>query len=77
MRVFGRIYYCLRLCSPEYGEVQLSGITVESTATYSYDADASYTMIGESVRKCTSTGVWSGTEPRCILNTATTEEVIY
>lgn len=65
MILFGQKYFCPRLLPPQNGEVQLTGITIGSTATYSCVSD-DFTVVGKKTRKCMSTGVWNGVEPRCV-----------
>ena len=46
------------------GTVDLSlGNWAGSVATYICDKD--YALLGQSTRKCQTTGMWSGTEPSC------------
>ena len=54
---------CSVLSAPSKGDVVLGGITVGSTATYT--CDSGYVLVGESVRVCQPSGVWSGVEPFC------------
>ena len=55
---------CGSLGNPGNGEVSVSsGTTYNSTATYS--CNAGYTLTGDDVTTCQTSGVWSGSEPTC------------
>ena len=54
---------CSELSSPVNGEVTWTGLTSGSTATYTCDSD--YQLIGDQIRTCLNTGVWSGRKPTC------------
>ena len=54
---------CERLPDISNGEVELSGRTVGSTATYS--CNQGFVLVGSSTRICQSNGQWSGSEPSC------------
>ncbi len=54
---------CDRLRDIANGQVQLSGTTVGSTATYS--CSHGYFLVGTSKRVCGTDGDWSGKEPFC------------
>ena len=54
---------CSELYSPVNGEVTWTGLTSGSTATYTCDSD--YQLIGDQIRTCLNTGVWSGRKPTC------------
>ena len=54
---------CERLQDIRNGQVDLSGRTVGSTATYS--CNRGFVLVGSSTRICQSNGQWSGSEPSC------------
>ena len=54
---------CPELTNPENGQVDISGITENSIATYS--CDSGYTLSGPFTRMCRADGVWSESEPSC------------
>ena len=54
---------CGTLGNPNQGSVSFQSTTVGSTATYSCFKD--YTLVGEDMRTCQSSGVWSGSAPTC------------
>ena len=57
------IITCPRLSDPQYGNVELSGLTVGSTAAYT--CDGGFELAGIRVRQCQPNGQWSGNEPVC------------
>ena len=46
------------------GSVDMTGVTVGSTATYT--CNDNYQLMGASTRMCQPNGTWSGEEPSCI-----------
>ena len=54
---------CSELSSPTNGQVTWTGLTSGSNATYT--CDSGYNLIGDQIRTCLSTGMWSGQEPTC------------
>ena len=54
---------CPELMNPENGQVDISGTTENSIATYS--CDNGYTLSEPFTRICLSDGVWSESEPSC------------
>ena len=55
---------CGSLADPVFGEVQTSGTTFNSTATYS--CNDGYNLVdGDMMRTCLASGSWSGTPPTC------------
>ena len=75
--MFGRRYFCPRLPSTRNSRVEMTGLVVGSTATYSCNSEDYYIAVGDKVRTCLKTGVWSGTQPRCnIRNKPTTAEIM-
>ena len=55
---------CGTLTNPANGQVTYTaGTLFGQTATYS--CDSGYNLVGESVRTCQATGVWSGSAPTC------------
>ena len=53
------------LTDPANGEVELTGTTFESTATYS--CDANYDLDGgDEMRTCMGNMQWSGAAPNCV-----------
>ena len=54
---------CGLLTDPENGEVSFSTATYSSVATYS--CDSGYALIGDNMRTCLDTGLWSGSAPTC------------
>ena len=54
---------CGDLTDPDNGAVSLSGTTYNSVATYS--CDSGYVLMGDDMRTCLDTGVWSGSAPTC------------
>ena len=56
---------CGALTNPANGQVSYpTGTTFGQTATYS--CDTGYNLVGDSIRMCQPTGVWSGSEPTCL-----------
>ena len=55
---------CGNLSHPDNGMVSLSGIVLDSVATYT--CDTGYDLVGNNDRTCLATGNWSGNEPTCI-----------
>ena len=55
---------CTELSNPNNGEVNLTGLTNGSTATYT--CARGYYLTGDETRTCLSTEVWSGQEPSCL-----------
>ena len=55
---------CGALTHPTNGQVShTAGTTFGQTATYS--CDVGYNLVGDSIRICHATGVWSGSTPTC------------
>jgi len=54
---------CGRLKPPDNGDVQLTGTTIGSSATYS--CSEGFNLEGDDVRVCLESGQWSGREPVC------------
>ena len=55
---------CSTLLNPANGRVShTTGTTVGQTATYS--CNPGYNLVGDSIRTCQATGVWSGSAPTC------------
>ena len=55
---------CGTLTNPVNGQVtHTAGTLFGQTATYI--CDSGYNLVGESVRTCQVTGVWSGSVPTC------------
>ena len=54
---------CPELTNPENGQVDISGTTENSIATYS--CNSGYTLSEPITRMCRSDGVWSESEPSC------------
>ena len=55
---------CGNLNDPANGSVNhTSGTTFGQTATYS--CNTGYNLVGDSIRTCQATGVWSGSAPTC------------
>ena len=55
---------CSTLNNPANGQVShTAGTTFGQTATYS--CDTGYNLVGDSIRTCQATGVWSESEPTC------------
>ena len=64
--MFGYISECPTLTSISNGNVDLAlGHWEGSIATYVCQND--YALVGSPVRKCLSTGQWTGVEPSCII----------
>ncbi len=57
------IVTCPRLSDPQYGNVELSGLTVGSTAAYT--CDGGFQLAGNKKRQCQPNGQWSGNDPSC------------
>jgi len=70
---------CPVLTNPYQGNVTVTTYGAVTTATYT--CDANFTMSGDTVRTCQSTGSWSGVEPSCgkrllaLLETRTTPKL--
>ena len=57
---------CRSLTNPTNGQVSHpSGTTFGQTATYS--CNTGYNLVGDNTRVCQATGVWSGSEPTCLI----------
>ena len=54
---------CGALDNPENEVVLSTDTTYNSVATYS--CNAGYTLTGDDMRTCQSSGVWSGSKPTC------------
>ena len=54
---------CGLLTDPENGEVSFSSTIYNSVATYI--CDSGYALIGDNMRTCLDTGLWSGSAPTC------------
>ena len=54
---------CGRLKPPDNGDVQLTGTTIGSSATYS--CSEGFNLEGDNIRVCQESGEWSGVEPVC------------
>ena len=54
---------CGSLDNPGNGVVSFTATTYNSVATYS--CNTGYTLTGDDMRTCQSSGVWSGSEPTC------------
>ena len=55
---------CGTLIDPGNGRVShTTGTTFGQAATYS--CDTGYNLMGDSIRMCQATGVWSGSAPTC------------
>ncbi|XP_066283044.1 sushi, von Willebrand factor type A, EGF and pentraxin domain-containing protein 1-like [Branchiostoma lanceolatum] len=54
---------CSSLLAPVYGSVRAPGNTYGDTATIS--CEPGYELIGDSVRTCEASGLWSGSTPLC------------
>ena len=55
---------CGLLIDPANGQVTLTaGTSLGQTATYS--CSTGYNLVGDSIRTCQATGVWSGRAPTC------------
>ena len=64
MQFFTSAVDCGTLNNPANGQVSYTGrTTFGQTATYS--CDAGYNLVGNSIRTCQATGVWSGSAPTC------------
>ena len=48
---------------PDNGNVSVSGTTQNSVANYT--CDPGYDVVGDDMRICLETGVWSGSKPNC------------
>lgn len=64
---------CGSLDNPLNGIVDISGTSFGDTATYR--CNIGYQVVGEPVRTCEDTGLWSGTVPYCArtMNTSFSE----
>ena len=60
---------CGCLENPKDGTVELTGTTYNSEAVYS--CNTGYRMIGNRMRTCSESGVWSGALPMCTGETCT------
>ena len=55
---------CGSLTDPDNGLVtHTAGTTFGQTATYS--CKTGYNLVGDSIRTCQATGIWSGSAPTC------------
>ncbi|CAH1263509.1 CSMD3 [Branchiostoma lanceolatum] len=54
---------CSSLLAPVYGSVRAPGNTYGDTATIS--CEPGYELIGDSIRTCEASGLWSGSTPLC------------
>ena len=55
---------CRTLTNPTNGQVSYTaGTTFGQTATYS--CNTGYGLVGDSIRMCQATGMWSGSAPTC------------
>ena len=54
---------CGDLDNPQNGVIDVSGTSFWDTATYR--CNIGYQLVGEAVRTCEETGLWSGTAPYC------------
>ncbi len=63
--MFGGRYFCRRLPSPKHGSVEITGLVAGSTASFNCNSKDYYLAVGDKVRKCLKTGVWSGIQPQC------------
>ena len=54
---------CPSLSSPSNGQVQLQSLQYQSNASYS--CNEGHFLVGEAVRICLASGLWSGEEPIC------------
>ena len=55
---------CSTLTRPANGQVShTAGTTFGQTATYS--CDTGFNLVGNSIRTCEATGLWSGSTPTC------------
>lgn len=59
---------CKELNHPSNGRVQFP-IPIKYQSVAVYTCSAGYDLKGTSSRECLGDGVWSGTEPTCILGT--------
>ena len=57
---------CPDLPSPKYGSIHLSGTTLDHVAIYR--CDKGFQLVGNTVRRCLTTGQWSGQAPVCERN---------
>ena len=57
------VVVCPELLDPDNGQVQLSDVVFESTATYS--CDTGYNLNGSVSRMCMADGQWNGEDPTC------------
>ncbi len=64
------IVFCDQLFDPANGNVDLTGVTEGSTATYTCDQRFEI-IFGDKLRTCQSDGQWSGDEPICEGNICT------
>ena len=60
------VIHCSSLTDPDNGTVSLSGTTYNSVSTYS--CDSGYVLMGDDMRTCSDTGLWSGNQPTCTGN---------
>lgn len=54
---------CEPLEDPENGEVSVTTRTIDSVANYT--CNPGYALVGNDMRTCLETGIWSGEEPTC------------
>lgn len=54
---------CPNLPAPSYGSVHLTGTTLDNIAIYT--CDSGFQLVGEAVRRCLTSGQWSGQAPVC------------
>ncbi len=54
---------CGNLANPQDGDIDIKGTSFWDTVTYR--CNSGYQLIGEAVRTCQETGLWSGTAPYC------------
>lgn len=55
---------CPTLVAPANGGVQQTGTVFPASATYT--CASGYTLVGSSVRTCTTSGTWDGQAPQCV-----------
>ena len=54
---------CGPLKPPRNGDVELSGTTIGSVATY--ECFGGYSLVGDEIRSCVDGGFWTGDDPVC------------
>lgn len=59
-----KVISCGELPTPPNGNKIGTQITYGSTAIFT--CDSGYMLVGSAVRECLSSGLWSGTETRCL-----------